>query len=216
MLDHLLWGVPNLEDGIQDLAQRSGVTAAIGGRHPGIGTHNALLDLGSTRYLEIIAADPTQDRFTDFGLLLRELAEPGLLTWAARTDNITSLAKQVRDAGLEPGEIVTISRRRPDGELFQGRLLQIAGHHWGPLMPFFIQIDEGSHPSRDAPAGCNLASFALEHPDDSNLHTILVNLGLEIDVRQADHSTLRAEIDTPNGRVRLSGAPSVTPEKKRA
>ncbi len=212
MLDHLLWGVPNLDDGLRNFARRSGVTAAIGGRHPGIGTHNALLDLEGTRYLEIIAADPTQDRFTDFGLLLRELREPGLLTWAARTDDIVTLAKRVRDAGLEPGEIVTILRQRPDGELFRGRLLQLDGHRWGPLVPFFIQIDKGSHPSQDAPTGCRLTSFTLEHPQPAELRLILTGLGLhiplDVEVRQGAQPTLRAELDTPNGRLNLVGMPT--------
>ncbi|MCP3961868.1 MAG: VOC family protein [bacterium] len=38
MLDHLLWGVPDLERGVHDFAEATGVRAAAGGRHAGVGT----------------------------------------------------------------------------------------------------------------------------------------------------------------------------------
>ena len=46
MLDHLIFGVPMLEDGVAQQERRYGVRAQTGGRHQGLGTHNALLGLG--------------------------------------------------------------------------------------------------------------------------------------------------------------------------
>lgn len=207
MLDHLLWGVPHLDAGIRDVAERCGVRAELGGSHPGIGTHNALLDLRDDRYLEIIAPDPAQDRCTGFGLLLRQLKAPRLLTWAARSEDIESLVAVGRQAGLEPGEIYPMSRRRPDGGLLQGRVLQFGDHPWGRLLPFFIQIDRGDHPSRDAPRGCRLDRFLLHHPDAADLRALLERLGLEVEVRPGPRPALAARMDSPRGTFELHGTP---------
>jgi Glyoxalase-like domain len=46
MIDHLVYGAPELGTAMNDLERRFGVRAAAGGRHVGIGTYNALLAPG--------------------------------------------------------------------------------------------------------------------------------------------------------------------------
>ena len=83
MIDHLVFGVPDLAQGVESIEQRTGVRARFGGQHPGRGTHNALLSLGGRQYLEIIAPDPDQPDAP--GLLFPELnvlSGPKLIAWA--------------------------------------------------------------------------------------------------------------------------------------
>ena len=205
-LDHILWAVPDLEKGIAEFERRSGVRAAIGGRHPGVGTHNALLSLEAGRYFEIIAPDPSQDELTGLGALLVGLKRPTLLTWAGRTDDIEALASSAHEAGMT-GEPIAMSRRRPDGGELSWKILQLSGHDGGELVPFFIGWDAGVvHPSETTPRGCRLADFWLEHPDPPSIKRWLDAVGFgrsAVTVRRGEAPVLKAEIETPAGRLLL-------------
>src|SRR5262249_44534230 len=55
-IDHLAVAVTSLED--RQLDELLGVKLSPGGQHARMGTHNRLLRLGPTSYLELIAIDP--------------------------------------------------------------------------------------------------------------------------------------------------------------
>ena len=98
-LDHLVITAPSVETGIHYVQQTLGVGMERGGRHPRMGTHNALLRLGDDVYLEVIAVDPgapPPERPRWF-----ELDRPGrprLAGWVARTDDIARVHGRLGNA----------------------------------------------------------------------------------------------------------------------
>lgn len=202
-LDHFLWAVPRLEDGIAAIERMTGVKARVGGRHPGVGTHNALLALGEKTFLEIIAPDPSQSRFSSFGNLIQGITEPTLVTWVARTQDARKLSDEVQKNGLNPGVILALSRRRPDGTSLSWRTLAIGGHKHGPIIPFFIEWRSEEHPAEISPTGCRMVRFEIESPDARSVLSTLEKIGLHVPVIEGPKPRLRLTLETPKGRVQL-------------
>ncbi len=201
-LDHILLGCSDLDGGISFVEEHTGVRAAVGGVHPGRGTWNALLSFGEGRYLEIIAPDPKQSvPASDANRLdiLRSLATPRVIQWAAHVSDIESLAKKLRDAGIAFEGPSAGSRARPDGKLLSWKTLALDNDHDG-LLPFFIEWGANSaHPSKDAPSGCRLSRFALGTPKPDQLLKVVQQLGIDPPVERRDKPQLRASITSKRG-----------------
>lgn len=204
-MDHLVYGVPDLERGMALLEARTGVRARFGGQHPGRGTHNALLALGGRQYLEIIALDPEQAGAA--GLLfpdLERLAEPKLIAWAVAVDSVAAMAERARAAKIETIGPLEGSRVQADGRLLGWKTLRCAPQSL-PGLPFFIEWQAGTpHPSEQAPTGCRLASFTVGHPHGEAFGRILASLGIEVELQGAAEVKLAARLKTPKGEVELS------------
>jgi hypothetical protein len=204
MIDHIVYGVFDLEAGIADLERRLGVRAAAGGRHPGRGTHNALLGLGGGTYLEIIARDPGQEHPAGpLPFALERLTAPRLVGWAIRVQGIDGFVEGARASGYDPGEVREMSRLRPDGVRLAWRAAQNPPAGPGFPIPFVIDWLDSAHPSEAAPAGVTLVRIAAVHPDPNSLRPALEALGIEVTVAEGPVPALVATLDTPGGRVEL-------------
>jgi hypothetical protein len=211
MLDHLLLGCNDLRRGIDFVGYPTGVRALFGGVHPGRGTQNALLSLGASnakekgRYLEIIAPDPQQPGGTSPLLqVLKRLAEPRLVGWAAHPRNIVALAAQLKRYGIAADGPTPGSRKRPDGKELHWQTLNLQDDAGG-LLPFFIQWSADSlHPSVDAPSGCQLLRFELLTPDPAALAKLTTQLALEAPIAKAATPQLHAVIQGPSGTLSMT------------
>jgi hypothetical protein len=200
-LDHVLWAAPDLEKGVEELYALTGVTARPGGRHPGMGTHNALLGLGRT-YLEVLAPDPTQPGVGP-GVELAALPGPRLHAFAARTRDLEADLARLERLGIGARRI-EMSRARPDGGALRWRLALLLGHDLGRSVPFLIDWGDAPHPSAELPRQARLIELALRHPRPGALARVLEALALELRIEESAQAGLRVVLETPRGRVELA------------
>ncbi|MEO1062236.1 MAG: VOC family protein [Actinomycetota bacterium] len=209
VIDHLVLAAPSLEDGIAHVEDLTGATAALGGAHPGMGTHNALLALGDETYLEIIAPDPAQPEPAGgrpFGVANDGPIE--LRSFAVRPApgrTIDHIVDAARSTGHDPGPIAPMSRTRPDGVELRWRLTMPAGVGGDLRIPFVIDWGETPSPALSSPAGGRLLGLEVGHPNPERLLAVYSALGLSLPVVEAMPSHLLARIDSPAGEVVLGG-----------
>ena len=202
--DHFAVACQDLEEGVRYVESLTGVRAAPGGPHPGIGTHNALLSLGSDVYLEIIAADPEQEEPASprpFGI--DDHAGPRLAAFAIHPgaeETIDSVADTIRSHGTDPGPVMSMSRVKPDGEEISWRLTR--ANRVG-LVPFVIDWGATPNPATVTPGGCSLVAVEGSDPDPSGLRALHQDLGLNSTISDGP-TAIRIGLETPNGTVSLS------------
>lgn len=204
-LDHIIYAVPDLERGIDEVRTLTGVEPMRGGSHPGRGTRNALLALGSDTYVEILAPDPAQPPEALARAASRIPATARITTWAAKCDDLEDVVRTAGMSGLDLGRIEDMSRTLPSGDELTWRLTRETVQGDG-LVPFLIDWGESAHPARSAPPGCTLRSLRAEHPDPVRIMHYLALLGLQdvLEVSRSPVPRMEAVLSTPAGEVVLA------------
>ena len=206
MLDHILVGSPDLDAGIKFVEERTGVRAAFGGVHPGAGTRNALLSLGTNRYLEIIAPDPKQPA-TDDKRNLGSLEEPVIVGWAQHPGDVEAFARRLKGEGVDVVGPQPGSRKRPDGRVLNWKTLALRDDGNG-LFPFFIEWGAGHDASvhrRAArlPPG-TFRGGSLRNQTLAYLRHRANLLNLDLEIGPGKTPVLHAVIAGPKGRLDIT------------
>jgi len=209
-IDHLVITAPSLADGREYLRLALGVAPQIGGEHQRMGTHNCLVKLGETVYLEVIAADPAapkpgHPRWFELDALEAN-SPPRLATWVARVNDIEAalVASRVPLGRIEPmsrGQLNWLITIPEDGSLpLQG------------IAPTLIQWVNNPHPaSRLNDVGCSLVRLEGFHPEAERIAAMLkaVNFAGEFTIAPLpthEKPFLVAFIQTPDGMRRLGAS----------
>lgn len=188
--DHALIAVADLEQSVASFEARFGLQAFPGGRHPGVGTANAIVPLGARQYLELITVvdraeaerDPLRRRVLD-------ALDSGatFAGWALRTDDLAAAG-----SALELGTVADGARDRPDGTRLAWRTAQLARARPGSGSPFLIEWGSAEHPG-GAGGSPRVRRLVLE-----GIGELLagVDVDVELDLHPADAPRLLAvELD---------------------
>jgi hypothetical protein len=208
-IDHFVITAPALAIGAEFVRRSLGVALQAGGEHARMGTHNLLLKLGDSTYLEVISPDPDAPRpGKPRWFQLDEQgadAPPRLATWVARTTDIRSTLA----ASSEPlGNVEAMSR----GEL--NWLITIPSDGslpFGGAAPTLIEWGTKTHPAaklRDV--GCSFVRFEAFHPQAQRISALLKSISVEGDISVAllpagEPPFLVVHLQTPAGPKKLGG-----------
>lgn len=137
-IDHVVYGVRDLDKAAMLLREEFGLDAVPGHSFPGIGAANRVVALGD-QYLELFAiVDADEARTTGLGrwLLSRLKDADTFLAWALPTDNLDAVADRL---GLDPQHHRMTG---PDGGTLTWRLVGMGEAFAEPGLPFFIEWDD--------------------------------------------------------------------------
>ena len=206
-LDHIVVAADTLEHGLAHVEAILGVEMPRGGAHPRMGTHNHLLRLGDTVFLEVIAIDPAAPaplrprwfQLDDPALQAELRIAPRVLTWVVRTDHIADvfLASRQPLGAIEPmsrNDLRWLITFRNDGALVDDG-----------MMPIVIQWPRGPHLATRMPdLGCTLEGFEAAHRDPGAYRRDLASIGADrhVEIRATEpgaRAYLVVHIRTPHG-----------------
>lgn len=207
-IDHITVTAESLSIGADFVRHTLGAMPQAGGKHPRMGTHNLLLRLGASQFLEIISPDPEvaqPGRPRWFGLdNICPGSPPRLAAWVVRTDDIKSAV--IRSS--EPlGNIELITR----GDI-EWRIT-ISADGALPLdgaAPMLIEWHTPVHPATNLEdCGLSLANLKIYHPKYARISHLLDSIGCGDHVSVAPPndgmpSCIVALINTPRGLRELS------------
>jgi hypothetical protein len=204
-LDHLSVIAPSLAEGVAHVRACLGLEVPFGQRHGYMGTHNHLLQLGGSVYLEIVALDPDgppppHRRWfgLDDGPQVRADWDAGrrLRGWVARTDSMDAV---LADRESIFGQWIALPHDAPafdfaipaDGSLPLG----------GAAPSIIYRRGRPQSMANIADCGARLVSFTLEHPDPAAIGRLYCELGATGAPAVMAGASLRysARIETPGG-----------------
>lgn len=207
-IDHLAITAPSLEAGAKYLRQTLAVEPQVGGRHPRMGTHNMLVRLGDSLFLEVIAPDPdapAPGRPRWFGLdRLRHDSLPALSVWVVRTTDIQAAASGCCES---LGEIESMNRGALTWQITVPADGSIPLDGVGPAL---IEWHAQKHPAAALQEqGLSLARLDIYHPEPARITGLLASLDFEgpVSVKPLPRGALAhlvATIRTPQGLRELS------------
>lgn len=205
-VDHLVWAVPDLKQGVDYFQALTGIRPGAGGSHPGRGSHNALVSFGNDQYLELIAPDPSQSMrpMRDAFDGIHSMSAPALFAFGVKCNDMAALSEKATAFGLAFSGPTETSRQPPDAPLLRWKLGYTDASSFGRYLPFYIDWLDSTHPSKVIPGRVELISFEVMHPQSSELRNIYEILDIEVPVVRGDRPGMRAVIRASGVDVVLS------------
>lgn len=183
LLDHIVVATPDLESLVAEFEAATGVRPERGGSHEKLGTKNYLVTFGGDSYLELLGIDhdlPEPENQRPFNI--DELDEHTVSTWVIHPEDADAVVVNGREHGVDVGDLVPASRRKPDGELLSWRLTPPLHGGENGAIPFLIDWQGSASPASTTDARVTLESFTIHTDDPVSMRMSLGALGTDADM----------------------------------
>ncbi len=201
-IDHIVWAVRNLEEGMNLFLQKTGVQPTYGGLHTTQGTKNALVKIGPRSYFEILAPDLDSKIQANRWMGIDEIAHPKITRWALSTDDIYAKRDTLKSYDPALAIISEGSRLLQSGGTLQWRMTLPTATPMVQLAPFYIDwSDSVYHPCDQLDQHCTITSIQFYHPAPASIRTLYQDLTLK------KHDIIKGQVNicltlaTPKGLV---------------
>ena len=206
VIDHFMVGAARLDVLQAQMQDLLAVALQPGGRHPDLGTHNALLGLGGSVYLEFIAPDPAAaPPSSPLAQTLAGMAGPSLCRFIVQGDSaeFERLADIYADEGWR-APVYDLGRITPEGDRLSWRLMIPEAGDAALFAPYVIDWQQTEHPSRRLhDSRCRWLAAEAGHPQADWLRRLWARLDVDIPVVRATRPYLQVRLATPEGEVVL-------------
>ena len=213
IIDHLVIGAAELDKATKQIQDFIKAKFLAGGKHPLMATHNRLIKLQKSIYMEIIAADPSaslprsptrKNRWfsLDSNATRKRLSyAPQPLCWVV---SVNDIEKTSMHCGYNPGKIVEMTRGNFSWKI---TISENGDLPESGVLPIFIEWPKGQHPTKTMPeSNMFMEKLTLSHPHPSEIKRILSKLNINgpISVNLGEPN-LQFSLKTPdNGTVVFS------------
>ena len=204
-IDHIVYTVPNLAVAMDWFEEISGIRPAFGGYHTTQGTKNAVINLGNSRYLELLAADDNNKDIPPPRWMGVDFLEKAQMTrWSLKSTDLPKDSVILQAYQQEMGRIEGGQRKTTSGSLLTWEMIMPLAAPEVEVLPFMTDWQHSAvHPTAAMPEQCELISMAFTHPTPDLLQPTLVKLGLNLDLVQGATIGIKAKIKCPNGIIEI-------------
>ena len=203
-VDHIVIAVSDLDKGMDWLEKKLGIRPVYGGQHITEGTHNALLNLGNSCYLELLAIDSSNKKINPPRWMGVDLIEaPTITRWAVKSNNIEQEVSFLKNVNPLLGNIKSGMRAKQDGSILKWQLSIPLPEPMVEVTPFLIDWGESVHPTTSLEPACKLVSMVLKHPYHTEIQEVMENINLDFKLEKGEQPSISIVVDSPNGLIKL-------------
>lgn len=191
-IDHIVYSVPDLKEACDHIENTLGIRPQIGGYHKTKGTMNALLNLGNTCYLEILAVDESNSDISGPRWMGVDLIdEPRVTRWSLKSSQLIEDQQHLRQYSELMGQISGGTRQTPAGDTLQWNMILPLASPAIEIIPFMTDWARSSiHPTNRLEQECQLIDIEFRHPLPELIQPVFTNLDIQEEVKKDSEAAI--------------------------